>query len=103
MCKTDEEIKLLPFSEIIYLKGEGKKTIIYSKKHLPITLKKNLNAVSQNLPENFYRIHKSYITRIEYIESVQLKPLSVAVLKNKENIPISKRIKNFLAFTYATK
>lgn len=40
LCKTDEEIKLLPFSEITYLKGEGKKTIIHSKKQLPITLKK---------------------------------------------------------------
>lgn len=81
LCKTDEEIKLLPFSEIIY-----------SKKNSPITLKKNLNAVSQNLPENFYRIHKSYITRIEYIDSIRLKPETVAVLKNKESIPISRRM-----------
>lgn len=92
LCKTDDEIKLLPFSEIIYLKGEGKKTIIHSKNHLPITLKKNLNAVSQNLPENFYRIHKSYITRIEYIDFIRLKPETVAILKNKESIPISRRM-----------
>ena len=55
--KTDDEIKLLPFSEIIYLKGEKKQSSI-QKNHLPITLKKNLNAVSQNLPENFYRIQQ---------------------------------------------
>jgi len=92
LCKIDDEIKLLPFSEISYLKGEGKKTIIYSQKQSPITLKKNLTAVSQTLPENFYRIHKAYIARLEFIDSILLKPEIVAILKDKSKIPISRRM-----------
>ncbi|MDX1958355.1 MAG: LytTR family transcriptional regulator DNA-binding domain-containing protein [Leptospiraceae bacterium] len=91
-CKLDEEVQLVPFVDITYLKADGKKTILYTKNTNPLVLNKNLTSIQKELPENFRRVHKSYITRVDFIQSIKLKPEMKIVLKNQETIPISRRL-----------
>ncbi|QSW88339.1 response regulator transcription factor [Flavobacterium endoglycinae] len=94
--------KLIPISEIVYIKGAG----IYTELHLANTKielhDKSLEALEKLLPETFERIHKSYILCWEQAEKIVVEAGGKysMQLKNGELLPIGrskyKEIKNKL-------
>lgn len=66
-----DRIVLLPTESIVYLSAEQKYVVAkdrYSKEHL---LNKSLQNLSENLSEEFMRIHRSVIINLKYVEEVR--------------------------------
>ena len=90
--KRDSEIKLLDVDLIMFIKGAS----VYSEVHL--TSKKtelhhqNLEKLDQLLPEQFIRIHKSYIVNIYHVDKFKSHGGSkyTLSLKNGDELPVSR-------------
>jgi DNA-binding LytR/AlgR family response regulator len=87
----------IPFSEIIYLQGDGSYTTFFTNtfsKKISRNLKTN-GAVFLTQP-NFVRIHNKYIVNTNYIETVirGLKPQ--VILKNHITLAVSLRQRDHL-------
>lgn len=101
--KRNSEITLIPVEEISYIKGASVYSEIYKKDNSMELHHNNLEKIDRLLPENFIRIHKSYIINIfsvlKFISHGGSK-YSVS-LKNRVSLPISrskfKEIKKILS------
>lgn len=90
-----DTIDFLPIKEIIYLQADGKYTRIKLEKET-ITSSKNLKIFETILPDSvFMRVHHSYLLNLSYIKKFQ-KDLSLLVLKDGTQIPVSKARKELL-------
>ncbi len=59
------------FSEIIHIDSMGDYSTVYTKKHGRFILRKTLKAWMDDLPTSmFFKVHKSYIANLNYIEFV---------------------------------
>ena len=90
--KKDDMIELVSYETICYLKGEGKTTKVFLKEGNPLTINKNINSVLMNLPDYFFRIHKSYVIPLNCINKIKLKPAFTVILKNGTELPVAKRV-----------
>lgn len=67
----------VPFSEIVYLKAEGLYTRVYTKAKSYL-VRDILKGFEEKLnPEQFIRVHKSYLVNIAYIESFNAKKINL--------------------------
>ncbi|WP_129409101.1 LytR/AlgR family response regulator transcription factor [Marinitoga lauensis] len=88
--ENKNEIIFLDFEEVYYFEYFEKKILVrtnneeYVLKHF-----KNLNKLEKELPDNFLRIHKSYIINLNYIDKL-IKDLNSLQMKNNKIIPIGK-------------
>lgn len=89
--KSKDKIEFVPLNEIDYLEGFNKYTKVYLKNGKVETLKKTLSDVSYILPEQFYRIHKSYILNLNEIIIVNQKTRSSIELRSGVKLPITKK------------
>ncbi len=90
--KKRGEIKLIPIDQVLYIKGAG----IYSELVLmnsdTFLHDKSLEKLAQLLPEQFVRIHKSYIIKITEVRTIKVSSGSKysVELKNDEILPIGR-------------
>lgn len=94
MIINDKKILL---SQIMYIKGEDKyvRFVIYGK--APEIVRGTMNEWEEKLEEKgFFRTHRSYIVNFLWVYSTEHK----LTLKNKEIIPVSKKIKKVLKDKY---
>lgn len=92
VVKTGSKIKIIPAGDIRYLQAEDDYVMIFLKgeKHLKQqTMKFFENALD---PKEFVRIHRSYIVKINFIESIELYEKESYVIKLKDGaiLPVSK-------------
>jgi len=67
----------VPFSEIVYLKADGLYTRVYTKAKSYL-VRDILKGFEEKLnPEQFIRVHKSYLVNIAYIESFNAKKINL--------------------------
>ncbi|MGD8780389.1 MAG: LytTR family transcriptional regulator DNA-binding domain-containing protein [Ignavibacteria bacterium] len=100
--KQNNKVTIIPSEEIEYLEAQDDYVMIYSSKGKYLK-KKTMKFFEENLnPDEFVRIHRSYIVkidRIEKIESSQSESNTIS-LKNRQTLPVSKtgytRLKEFL-------
>lgn len=79
----------LNFSEIVYLKSDHvyiEVVMESGQKHL---LRANLTQIMDKLSNNFFRIHRSYIVNLDYLEKIN----SLTLFVNKVELPIAKGIR----------
>ena len=104
VVKSRSRISVIPVSEILYLEAQDDYVMIYTResKHLK---QKTMKYFESRLPgDEFVRIHRSYIVRIEDISQMQLyeKESYIVILKNGTKLPVSKsglpRLKQQLDF-----
>ncbi|MFI2742477.1 LytR/AlgR family response regulator transcription factor [Zhouia sp. PK063] len=90
--KSYKEYRKVITSDILYLKADGNTTDIITINDSCLTAFKTLKSFENFLPENFIRIHNSYIINKEQITKVNFGELKCAVgLKNNEHvIPFSR-------------
>ncbi|WPO89306.1 LytR/AlgR family response regulator transcription factor [Chryseobacterium sp. HR92] len=90
--KRAGQIRLINIAEVIYIKGAG----IYTELHLRNGQKelhdKSLELLQQLLPDQFERIHKSYLVNLQQAEKVLISPGSryELLLLTKEILPIGR-------------
>lgn len=73
--------------DIYYIESLGRKLYFYGKqKNAPVYLK--LSYLEERVPNNFVRIHQSYIINIDYLKKFSQKG---AILKTGEVIPVSQK------------
>lgn len=92
VVKSRSKINVIPVSEVIYLEAQDDYVMIYTRdsKHLKQKTMKYFEAHLSG--DEFVRIHRSYIVRLEEISQMQLyeKDSYVVILKNGVKLPVSK-------------
>lgn len=88
--KADNKIIKIAFSEIILIKGQGPYVQIITLNGRKILSLQSMSKLEELLPNNFYRIHRSYIVNIDHIDNIEgnmvrLKDQEAVISKNKKN------------------
>ena len=87
--KSNKDFRYLDISNILYLKADNNTTDFYMEDGRVISAYKTLKVFEQSLPDNFYRIHKSYIININSISRIHFGK-SMCIIKNQHKIPFTK-------------
>jgi len=101
--KRNSEIKLIPVEEVLYIKGASVYSEVYLQDDSTELHHSNLEKIDRLLPENFIRVHKSYIVNIYSVSKFISHGGSKysVTLKNNVSLPISrskfKEIKKLLS------
>jgi len=82
---------MVPVNTIRYFKADGYLVEIHKQDGKIDLIEKSLNKLEQILPENFIRVHRSFIADIHFIKSYRHKGsgLYEIRLKNEEFVPLS--------------
>ncbi|ASW73717.1 transcriptional regulator [Chryseobacterium piperi] len=85
--KTDKKLVKLFFNDIVIIKGLGNYVEIYTTFDKKYTYYKTLKDLVESLPDEFMRIHNSYIVNLTNVESFEnnhiiCKGLKIAVAKS---------------------
>lgn len=82
------ELKMLAVEDIVFIKAAGHYSEINTRDDKELLHEKNLEALIQVLPENFMRIHRSYIVNLNYIGSLQADSGSKYTLHLENNVSL---------------
>ncbi|MEM7185936.1 MAG: LytTR family DNA-binding domain-containing protein [Bacteroidota bacterium] len=88
--KSYKDYQYLNTSEILFLKADNNTTDFYMKDGSVIGAFKTLRTFEDILPQNFLRIHKSYIINSDYVSRIQYGKSICTINKNNFHIPFSK-------------
>lgn len=99
--KSDKKFIKLYFDDITVIKGLGNYVEIYTTSHKRFVYYKPMKVLIESLPDEFMRIHNSYIvnlTNIEYFEDNQIviKDLKINVAKSYRDCLINALNKRML-------
>jgi two-component system LytT family response regulator len=93
VVKTNQGIKILPFSEVQYLEAYDDYVKIYTKDGMHLK-KKTLSYFEQLLNDgDFIRVHRSFVIAISQITRIEQpeKDYHIVLLKNGQKIPVSRQ------------
>ncbi len=90
---TQNKIDFIKYTNIIYLKSEGRYTHLILEKGKKITVAKNLGKYDDTISEipYFFRIHKSYLINLNHVLSIDVQNGFYCEMSNGDFLPISKR------------
>lgn len=87
-----EKIELIPMTEIIFCKADGKYTVFVLSNGNKIMSSRNLGEYSAILDNSyFFRIHNSYIINLRHISKILKKDGYFCELSNGAILPVAKR------------
>lgn len=88
------DVRRIPYSEILFFEASNKKLNLHlARKEIAFT--GTLEKLAEDLPEEFIRIHKSFIVNRRFITQIQYGQ-NLVVLSNGIEIPISRSYKTAL-------
>ncbi len=90
--KQSNKINIVPTDEIEYFEAQDDYVMIYSEKG-KFLKKKTMKFFEENLnPDDFLRIHRSYIVKFDQLENVDISAneSNTVNLKNGQTLPVSK-------------
>lgn len=79
--KTDKKLIKIHFKDITIIKGLGNYVEIHTTEHKKYLYYKSLKDLIENLPEEFMRVHHSYIVNLTNIDSFEDNHLICGELK----------------------
>jgi len=90
---TSSGIKVVMLADILFLKSEGRYTIINLKDNTSLVVCKNLKIYEELFKDvNFVRVHNSYIVNFQHLSQIiRDSGGQYCVLYNDKMIPISNR------------
>lgn len=95
LLATKQEHIALPQEEIEYIKGEGNYCTFHCKDNRRYMVSKNLaHYEGQLVSKFFFRIHQSYVVRVNAVREVINENGFFAVLTNGEQLPVARRRKD---------
>ena len=92
--KSYNDYRYLDTKEILYLKSDNNSTDFFLANGNVVSAFKTLKSFEEQLPENFIRIHQSYILNSRYVSRINYGK-SLCTLRNpkEQEIPFSKKYK----------
>jgi DNA-binding LytR/AlgR family response regulator len=90
--KTDKKLIKLNFDDILYIKGLGNYVEIFIKNSKKYVYYKSLKELIDKLPEEFMRVHNSYIINLKNVQHIEDNHLMIEAHK----ITIAKSYKECL-------
>lgn len=92
VLKTAENVFIVEIPKISYCESDGSYTIFHLDDGKKIMVSKNLKEYDDLLnDQGFYRIHKSYLINLSYVERFDKGEGGFVVLKNEVRIPVASR------------
>ncbi len=88
--KSYKDYRYLCTKEILFLKADNNTSDFYMTNNLVITAFKTLKTYEDLLPNNFKRIHKSYIVNSNYVSRINYGKSNCSVKQGANKIPFSK-------------
>ena len=88
--KSYNDFHYLDTTEILYLQADNNTTEFHMKDGTVTHAYKTLKTFEKQLPENFIRIHQSYIVNTEYVSRINFGKSICALKKVDKNLPFSK-------------
>lgn len=88
--KSYKDYHYLDTDEILYLKADNNATDFFMKDGRKISAYKTLKTFEQKLPENFMRVHQSYIINSKYVSRINYGKSICNLQNNKNGLPFSK-------------
>lgn len=89
----------IEFDDIVFCKSDGNYTEINLVNNQKETCSKKIKDVEEQLNDNFFRVHNSYLVNIIYIKEFVKSEGLYLVLKDGNTIPVSRSKKNKLIQT----
>jgi len=92
VLKTTENVFIIEIPRISFCESDGSYTVIHLDDGKKIMVSKNLKEYDDMLNEQgFYRIHKSFLINLSYVERFEKGEGGFVVLKNEVKIPVATR------------
>lgn len=91
--KSYKDFQYLNTDEILYLQADNNATDFIMKDGSVISAFKTLKTFENSLPENFIRVHQSYILNINYVSRINYGKNICALKTGKKQLPFSKTYK----------
>tara|TARA_R110001583_G_C5608433_1_gene405110 strand:- start:190 stop:1011 length:822 start_codon:yes stop_codon:yes gene_type:complete len=88
--KSYKDYQYLKTDEILYLKADNNATDFFMNDGNVISAYKTLKTFENILPNNFHRIHKSYIINKNFVSRIQFGKFTCTIKRNKLEIPFTK-------------
>ncbi len=88
LIKADQKLHKIPYNDILYIEGLREYVNFLTNNKELITLE-SLKKLEKDLPDNFVRVHKSYIVNSDKVQSLYGNMLIIG----KKEIPIGKSYK----------
>jgi len=88
--KSYKDYQYLKTDEILFLKADNNATDFYMNDGSIISAYKTLKTFESILPNNFHRIHKSYIINKNFISRIQYGKLICTIKRNNYEVPFTK-------------
>jgi len=88
--KTYNDYHYLDTNDILYLKADNNSTDFYMRNGEKVNAYKTLKTFENNLPNNFIRIHQSYILNVKYISRINYGKNTCSLRNCSNQLPFSK-------------
>jgi len=91
VVKQGSDIKIISLDSVQYIEAYDDYVKIHVEEKYHVK-KQTMNYYEKNLPDQFMRIHRSYLLNIDFLQKIESfeKNSYVAILKNGNRIPISR-------------
>ena len=96
--KSYKDYQYLSLDEILFLRADNNTTDFHMNDGSVINAFKTLKTYESILPENFIRVHKSYIINSDYVSRVNYGSSKCSIKKCDHNVPFTKTYKNNVEF-----
>ena len=85
-------IYIIPTEDIIYIEAQDDYVCIYTANKSSLKNDTLANMEKMLDPQKFYRIHRSYILNIDYLNKIEpyTKDSRIAILNNGKTLPVSR-------------
>jgi two-component system, LytTR family, response regulator len=90
--KDNNSFRKIKFSEIPYVKSRNRDLEIFVMEGKSYLFRSTLCSLIEILPDSFFRVHRSYIINLNFLESINAQD----VLVKGQQVPISKKHRNEL-------
>jgi two-component system, LytTR family, response regulator len=78
-------------TDIAYLKAEGSYTTVSTQSGDKLTTSRNIRQFETQLNDAFLRVHRSYIVNLNHVTALRTQD-SMAMMSNRDSIPVSRRL-----------
>lgn len=91
--KSYKDYHYINTDEILYLKADNNATDFFLKDGRKISAFKTLKTFEHKLPDNFMRVHQSYIINSKYVSRINYGKSICTLTNNKSGLPFSRSYK----------